>query len=69
MNAAEKKKFIRSLTNSVRDELVAKVKDMPECWDGHELRLLLSKKFEREVFPVKGKRLKDFKNEVVTTNL
>jgi hypothetical protein len=69
LNAKEKKKFIKDLTNSIRDELVAKVKDMPECWDGIELRLLLAKKFESEVFPVQRKRLKDFNNTVATTTI
>lgn len=69
MDAKEKKQFIKNLTNSIRDELVAKVKDMPECWDGIELRRLLADKFEHETYPIKGKRLKEFKNIVATTNL
>lgn len=71
MDAKEKRKFIRNLTAAVRDNLLRKVKNMPECWDGIELRMLLADSFASEVRPDmrKGKRAKDFRNEVLTRNI
>lgn len=42
---AGKRRFIRTLCNSVRDELIAKVERMPADWDGHELRELIADTF------------------------
>lgn len=71
MTRQEKRKFIRNLTTAVRDDLLKKVGAMPEEWDGIELRRLLADKFEREVFSdlLKGRRLKNFRNEVAVRNL
>lgn len=72
MNAKDKKTFIRNLCNSVRDELVAKVKDMPEGWDSFELRQLLADKFERETCDLLSnnrKRMRAYRNEVIVRNL
>jgi hypothetical protein len=70
MNKAEKKEFIKSLCNSVRDDLLKKVDIMPECWDGLELRLLLAAKFERESrFDISRKRKSAFQNEVAVKNI
>lgn len=41
MNAKDKRRFIRELCNRIRDEMISKVANMPEEWDGHELRALL----------------------------
>jgi hypothetical protein len=61
MNAKEKAEFIRNLTNSIRDELIGKTGQMPEEWDGHEIRELLAYKFTREKTDVvKGKRKKEY---------
>lgn len=48
MTKEEKVQFIKKLTDSIRDELVARVDEMPEEWDGHELRELLAAKFDAE---------------------
>jgi hypothetical protein len=71
MDAKQKKKFIKDLTAAVRDNLLAKVKDMPEEWDGHELRQLLADKFAYETTDTmkKGRRLRDYRNVVATTPL
>jgi hypothetical protein len=70
MDQADKKKFIANLCDSVRDELVAKVEDMPDNWDGHELRQLIASKFNREAFDlIRGKRGRAFRNEILTRNL
>lgn len=72
LTTKDKKTFIRNLCNSVRDELIAKVKDMPEEWDGMELRELLAEKFKRETYDVmkdNRKRLRAYRNEVIARNL
>lgn len=72
LTTKDKKTFIRNLCNSVRDELVGKVKDMPEEWDGFELRQLLADKFERETrdfLSNNRKRLRAYRNEVIARNL
>lgn len=82
MNRYQKKLFIRQICNAVRDDLVKKIRDMPEEWDGHELRRLLADKFEREAWTLgpgqkrsnslggqPSKRYRDFLNECLTRNL
>jgi hypothetical protein len=73
MNAAQKKSFIRDLCNCVKLETIARVKHMPEEWDGHELRALLAKSFEDLNSPLLRKdnrrRRKAFWNEVIVRNL
>lgn len=76
MNQRQKKKFIRSLCESIHAELQSKVALMPEEWDGLELRELIADKFDRErhmSMPGRRKdyrrRLHDFTNEVITRNL
>ena len=69
MDAKEKKKFIKDLCNRVRDEMLSKVGDMPEFWDGLELRLLLAQKFESQVYEISLSRRRNFRNEVIVRNL
>jgi hypothetical protein len=45
MNRSEKEEFITGLCNSVRDGLLGDLDKVPEEWDGHELRELLSERF------------------------
>ena len=58
MTVAEKAEFIRNLTDTVRDALIAAVPNMPESWDGHELRALIADTFAAEVSSVIGRRIK-----------
>lgn len=84
MNAKEKREFIKSLCNRIRDDLVAKVPEMPEEWDGHELRALLedaaiganlgqcTSKAGRTIYPYREydkKRRKAFENECAVRDL
>ena len=50
MTTAGKRKFVRSLCNSVRDTLIAAVDKLPEDWNGIELRDLLAEAFEAQRF-------------------
>lgn len=46
--AAGKREFLTNFLDSVRDELIGRAADMPDEWDGHELRWLVADKFEFE---------------------
>ena len=48
MTRDEKIKFIRGLSAKVIDSVVAQVDQMPDDWDGTELRTFLAESFERE---------------------
>ena len=48
MTAQEKAKFVCNLCNSLRNDILSAVPDMPEDWDGHELRELIADEFNRE---------------------
>lgn len=78
MNAAAKRKFIRELIANIQRDVLKAVPNMPEHWDGHELRRYIADRFEESAFTVgrKGpygrdyrKRTKDYRNEVLTRNL
>jgi len=73
MTRAQQRKFLRSLTREVRDHLLARSKDWPPDWDGHELRDLLAAAFERERSPLmrapRNRRRRDFENARLTRNL
>ena len=70
MKASEKRQFISSLCNSIRDELKARASDMPEEWDGIELRHILADKFQREArFEMSRKRKRDMETERYNRNL
>lgn len=60
-------------TASVAAELISKANRMPDEWDGHELRTLLSEKFAQETTPCmndkRGRRYRDYQNEVIVRNL
>lgn len=63
-----KREFITNLCDNVRDEMISKIAKMPEEWDGHELRELLSAKFEYErgrlLSDKRSRRYKDFRANV-----
>jgi hypothetical protein len=74
LTVTEKEKFIRSLCDQTRDAVIARIKHMPEEWDGLELREYLARQFEGECYlsrkpsdTSKRRRLRDFRNTVVTT--
>ena len=70
MNKQEKKRFIKNLTGSIRDELISKIDKIPENWDGYELRQLLADSFKQEAYlKMTGKRKKDYTNNVIINNL
>ena len=69
MNLEEKKSFIHSLTQQVRDAVLKAADSMPEEWDGHEIRRYLADQFEREAFTWERqsrKRKSAYRSDVAT---
>jgi len=73
MNNMEQFGFICELIDNVKTEILMKSKKFPENWDGIELRWYIADRFSQVVMggsgERKGKRYKDFKNEVLVNNL
>jgi hypothetical protein len=69
MKISEQKRFVRELTKTVITDVLNNVHDMPSDWDGIELRQYLADRFAREVFPMKGARLRNYRNTLSTTTL
>jgi hypothetical protein len=72
MTKADKRRFIRSLVDSIRREALAKVDLMPEDWDGHELRQYLADKFAFETTRMlreNRRRWRNYRNTVASTSL
>jgi len=71
MDVPQKLTFIHELVDNVKNDIIRKVKDMPEEWDGIELRWYISEIFGEVVFggfqDKKSKRYKAYRNFVITT--
>lgn len=48
MRPDTKEEFIRNLCDSTRDYLIRQIPQMPEAWDGHQLRRFISAEFARQ---------------------
>lgn len=72
MTKDEKITFIQRLTSAVATDLVDRVNagDIPEDWDGHELREILARKFDRERSEVmsdkRSRRYRDYGRAILT---
>lgn len=74
MNANEKKEFISSLLNAVKEKLVKNIDKYPESWDGLELRWLIMDHVNESVvfgsgLDKKSRRYKEYRNTVLVENL
>lgn len=73
MNISIKLRVLDELISNVRDEILIKVGDMPEEWDGVELRWYVKEKFGEIVYGIyrdkRCKRYQDYKNYILTTGL
>ncbi len=71
MDAEHKAILANELIDRVKADILEAIPQMPEEWDGHEIRQYIAEVFTRNVFPsvMNGKRLKDYRNEVVVRNL
>jgi len=71
MDIPNKLRIISELFENVKDDVLRKVKDMPEEWDGIELRWYIAEKF-REAANYKhdkyrAARYNKYRNFVITT--
>lgn len=67
MTGLERLQFIEALCNKVRDDVILKTVFMPEDWEGWEFREYIAKQFDKTRLTVdhKGKRYKNFQNEIL----
>jgi hypothetical protein len=70
MNQTEKREFIEQLIECVRKSVLSKIPEMPEEWDGYELRWYLQNKFQEIAYrPSTVQRRREYKNTVLVKNL
>ena len=71
MTKREKEKLIKDLANNIANAVIEKIDDIPEEWDGLELRELVADKarYYSRYFSGNKKRYKNYKNEVLVRNL
>lgn len=69
MTLEEKREFVRSFMESMSSGMVNACENMPEHWDGHEIRAFIAEKFAYQVSELmKGssKRGRECRNDAVT---
>jgi hypothetical protein len=68
MNQADQLRIVCELTESVKNQFarVLRAGDVPETWDGFEIRQWLADKFEFEKVEMGRKRLREYRNHVAT---
>jgi hypothetical protein len=72
MTQSEKHGFVVDLMDSVTETICARIPDMPEEWDGHELRAYIVEQVTQRVpmgTGLSGTRLKEYKNTILISNL
>lgn len=71
MNREEKKKFVRDLLDSHQEDILAQIDsgNIPEEWDGIELRELIAEKADLDRCSVSRSRRRAYKNTVIVNNL
>lgn len=78
MSPEQQKEIVTNLCNTIRDATLKRIDncDVPEEWDGIELKQLLAEMFWFERgFSIgsghhpRSKRVKDYRNAVITLNL
>lgn len=72
MDIPNKLRIISELFENVKDDVLRKVKDMPEEWDGIELRWYIAEKFGEATISQKNDkaiaaRYNKYRNFVITT--
>jgi len=73
MNKIEKKEFVSTLMNRLKDEILNKIEDgsIPEEWNGHELRMLIRDKAAQVVCKETVSRtvVKNYNNDILVRNI
>lgn len=66
MTNEEKRQFIRDLTESVTDSVLAKVDRMPDDWTGIELREYLAEAFQASTWNMRPARRREYNTACLT---
>lgn len=69
MTKDEQLRLVDELINNVRKDIVAHLKDIPETWDGIELREYIAEKFNRQKASMSLKRKREYNNYILVNNL
>jgi len=71
MNKKTKIEFVKTFTESLADSIIQDIHDgnIPEEWDGIELRWLLEERATSSFGKDSGKRKREYKNTVLVNNL
>lgn len=64
-----KRRIVTDLCDSVRDIVLTRVPQMPEGWDGLELRQYIAELFERQTFDMGRGRLRQYREDLVRRGL
>lgn len=69
MTKHEQTKLLETILDSMKASLLTRVEHFPENWDGIEIRQYVADKFRQEIAPMHLKRLRRYKNDVMTRPL
>jgi len=73
MTKKEKVKFINELVGNVKKDILKKVDQFPEEWDGIELRWYIKEQYAqvmwKDLYKTNSKRHGDFMNHCIVNNL
>lgn len=71
MTHSDKEIFIRSLVDRVRDDMITKLSNIPEEWNGIELRTWIADRFKQEDCrnQMSSTQRRAYRNDILTRNL
>lgn len=72
MDRNERRKFVSDLIENVEQSILARLDDMPDEWNGIELRQYIAESFTARCQPsrfVPSARKRSYRNEVLVRNL
>jgi hypothetical protein len=71
MTREEQIEFVEGLTDSIKRSIINKIilGNVPENWDGIELRWYLAERFNQATFQQSKKRKRDYNSTFYTNNL
>lgn len=69
MTKDEQRLFIETYMKTLRDVILDKIENMPEDWDGFELRQYTSDIAESQLFKMGTRRKRRYKNTLTVRNL
>ena len=69
MNLEERKEFISSLMGTVEEKLLEDAEQMPDEWDGIELRRLIKDRFDNQVVRMSLNRWQAYQSSLLARGL